>query len=133
MMGVTIFGLIFTPTFYVVVRGLEDAFKRRRKAEATAAHREGKTADFMKFGVGQALSRKEDDPLIRGDGRYVADLAAADAGHAVVVRSPHAHARFRINDTARAKCHAGRAPILTGADVNDPDRCLAWSVCRGRR
>lgn len=61
----------------------------------------------MKFGVGQALTRKEDDPLIRGAGRYVADVALPDSGHAVVLRSPHAHARFRIKDTTRAKSLPG--------------------------
>ena len=71
----------------------------------------------MKFGVGQSLTRKEDDPLIRGAGRYVADIAVADTGHAVVVRSPHAHARFRITDTMRAKTMPGVRAILTGGDV----------------
>ena len=33
----------------------------------------------MKFGVGQALARKEDDPLLRGAGRYVADYRAGTA------------------------------------------------------
>ncbi|MET0279121.1 MAG: efflux RND transporter permease subunit, partial [Pseudorhodoplanes sp.] len=33
MLGVTVFGLIFTPVFYVVVRWLEDKFKRRRPAD----------------------------------------------------------------------------------------------------
>ena len=52
----------------------------------------------MKFGVGQSLERKEDDALLRGRGRYVADYAPANLLHAVVLRSPHAHARFRITD-----------------------------------
>jgi carbon-monoxide dehydrogenase large subunit len=71
----------------------------------------------MKFGLGQALTRKEDDPLIRGAGRYVADVAVAESGHAVVLRSPHARARFRIVDTARAKNSLGVRAILTGEDV----------------
>jgi carbon-monoxide dehydrogenase large subunit len=71
----------------------------------------------MKFGVGQALVRKEDDPLIRGSGRYVADFAPEGCGHAVVVRSPHAHARFGIADTARAGTMPGVRAILTGADI----------------
>jgi multidrug efflux pump subunit AcrB len=45
MLGVTIFGLIFTPTFYVVVRRLEAAFKRRRKSEPGPEQTQGKTAD----------------------------------------------------------------------------------------
>jgi len=31
----------------------------------------------MKFGFGQPLTRKEDDALLRGAGRYVADVAPA--------------------------------------------------------
>ncbi len=48
----------------------------------------------MKFGFGQSLTRKEDDPLLRGAGRYIADIAPEATLHAVVLRSPHAHARF---------------------------------------
>jgi multidrug efflux pump subunit AcrB len=44
MLGVTIFGLIFTPAFYVVVRALEDWF-RRHKPEPEPAPPEGKVAD----------------------------------------------------------------------------------------
>jgi len=44
MLGVTIFGLIFTPTFYVVVRRLEDAFMRR-KSQPGPEPTQGKTAD----------------------------------------------------------------------------------------
>ncbi|ARQ00727.1 efflux RND transporter permease subunit [Pseudorhodoplanes sinuspersici] len=36
MIGVTVFGLIFTPVFYVVVRWLEDLFMRRRAAPQQA-------------------------------------------------------------------------------------------------
>ena len=35
MIGVTFFGLIFTPVFYVTTRWLGDLFKRRRGAEPT--------------------------------------------------------------------------------------------------
>lgn len=71
----------------------------------------------MKFGVGQALVRKEDDPLIRGAGRYVADFAPVDCGHAVVLRSPHPHARFTIADVAAAQAMPGVRTVLTGADT----------------
>ncbi len=73
----------------------------------------------MKFGVGQALTRKEDDPLIRGAGHYVADLMPADAVHAFVVRSPHAHARFRMIDLTRARSLPGVRAILTFDDIAD--------------
>ncbi|HUI95264.1 MAG TPA: xanthine dehydrogenase family protein molybdopterin-binding subunit, partial [Xanthobacteraceae bacterium] len=60
--------------------------------------------------------RKEDDPLLRGRGRYVADVAPRGTLHAVVVRSPHAHARFRI-DAQKARTMPGVRLVLTGAET----------------
>ena len=71
----------------------------------------------IKFGVGQAVRRLEDDALVRGAGRYVADYTPAGLLHAVVLRSPHAHARFRITDVAKARAMPGGALVLTGADT----------------
>jgi carbon-monoxide dehydrogenase large subunit len=71
----------------------------------------------MKFGVGQALVRKEDDPLIRGAGHYVADYAPEILTHAVVVRSPHAHARFRITNLDAARSSPGVRLVLTAEDT----------------
>jgi carbon-monoxide dehydrogenase large subunit len=71
----------------------------------------------MKFGFGQALTRKEDDALLRGAGRYVADVAPEQTLHAVVLRSPHAHARFAIQDIERVRAMKGVRLVLTGADV----------------
>ena len=71
----------------------------------------------MKFGFGHALTRKEDDALLRGAGRYVADVAPAATLHAVMLRSPHAHARFAIHDLDRARSMPGLRLVLTGADV----------------
>src|ERR1043165_3748551 len=73
----------------------------------------------MKFGISQSIPRKEDDPLLRGAGRYVADLAPAETLRAVVLRSPHAHARFRITDTAKARGLPGVQLVLTAPDVTD--------------
>jgi aerobic carbon-monoxide dehydrogenase large subunit len=72
----------------------------------------------MKFGFGQPLTRKEDDPLLRGAGRYVADVAPPSPLHAAVVRSPHAHARFRIKDLARVRAMPGVRLILTADDIS---------------
>ena len=70
-----------------------------------------------KFGIGQAVTRKEDDALLRGAGRYVADHAPDRVLHAYVLRSPHACARFRIGDVGRARALPGVALILTGANT----------------
>src|SRR4030081_1980141 len=72
----------------------------------------------LKFGVGQSVLRKEDDALIRGKGRYTDDHAPSAAMHALVLRSPHAHAKFTIN-TSRARGLPGVATILTAEDVKD--------------
>src|ERR1700759_3306605 len=72
----------------------------------------------VKFGVGQNVLRKEDDALIRGKGRYTDDFAPSQALHALVLRSPHAHAKFTI-DTAPARSLPGVSLILTAEDVGD--------------
>jgi len=72
----------------------------------------------LRFGFGQSVLRKEDDPLLRGLGRYVADIAPRGTLHAVVLRSPHAHARFQI-DAGQALAMPGVNLVLTGADIND--------------
>src|SRR4029453_7243085 len=71
----------------------------------------------MKFGTGQPVTRKEDDAFLRGAGRYVADHAPPGCLHAVVLGSPHAHARFRITDIVKARAMLGVALVLTGADT----------------
>ncbi|MCA1528472.1 xanthine dehydrogenase family protein molybdopterin-binding subunit [Bradyrhizobium yuanmingense] len=72
----------------------------------------------IKFGVGQSVLRKEDDALIRGKGRYTDDYAPQAALRCLVLRSPHAHAKYSI-DASRARGLPGVALILTADDVGD--------------
>src|SRR4051812_36856684 len=72
----------------------------------------------IKFGVGQSVLRKEDDALIRGKGRYTDDVAPQPALHALVLRSPHAHAKFTIN-VSKARALPGVAAILTAEDTRE--------------
>src|SRR5436190_783694 len=72
---------------------------------------------MAKFSLGQGLSRLEDEPLLRGAGRYADDVALAGAAHAVIVRSPHAHARIRGVSTGDARKAAGVIAMLTGKDA----------------
>lgn len=72
----------------------------------------------IKFGVGQSVLRKEDDALIRGKGRYTDDYAPQAALRCLVLRSPHAHAKYTI-DASRARGLPGVALILTADDVKD--------------
>ncbi|HEY5278629.1 MAG TPA: xanthine dehydrogenase family protein molybdopterin-binding subunit [Pseudolabrys sp.] len=71
----------------------------------------------MKFGFGQPLKRKEDDALLRGTGRYVADVMPDGALQAAVLRSPHAHAKFSIRDLSRVRAMKGVRLVLTGDDI----------------
>ena len=62
--------------------------------------------------MGQPVPRREDKRFITGTGRYVDDIAAHGSAHAVVVRSPHAHANVRSVDISAAQPAAGvLAPI----------------------
>ena len=72
----------------------------------------------VKFGVGQSVRRKEDDALIRGRGRYTDDHAPSPAMHALMLRSPHAHAKFAI-DASRARGLPGVGLIITAAEIKD--------------
>jgi carbon-monoxide dehydrogenase large subunit len=72
---------------------------------------------MMKFGFGQPVTRKEDAAFLRGAGRYVGDFAPKDTLHAAVLRSPHAHARFRMRDVSGARAMPGVAVVLSGADI----------------
>ncbi len=67
--------------------------------------------------VGAPLRRKEDARLLRGQGCFVADFQRPGLLHAVVVRSPHAHAQIRAIDASRALARPGVAAVLTAADL----------------
>ncbi len=67
--------------------------------------------------IGEHIPREEDFRLLRGKGRYVADMKLADEAQAYVLRSPHAHARILSIDTTRAKASPGVFAVLTGADI----------------
>ena len=71
------------------------------------------------FGIGQPVRRREDLRLVRGGGRYTADENLPGQVYAVMVRSPHAHARIRAIVKEKALAAPGVLAVLTGAD------CLA--------
>jgi len=68
-------------------------------------------------GIGQSVHRREDLRLIRGGGRYTADENLPDQVYAVMVRSPHAHARLRAIAAENAKSMPGVVAVLSGADA----------------
>lgn len=71
-----------------------------------------------KFGMGASVLRKEDDAFATGKGRYTDDVTAEGLLHGYVLRSPYAHATFKINDIAGAQEVEGVHLVLTGADLS---------------
>jgi carbon-monoxide dehydrogenase large subunit len=72
---------------------------------------------MREFGVGQSLPRSEDLRLLRGLGRFTDDIRLANQAHLYMLRSPHAAAKIRGIDTAKAKKSPGVIAIFTAADV----------------
>ena len=52
---------------------------------------------------GASVKRKEDPAFLTGRGRYVDDITLPGMLHAVVLRSPHAHAAIRGIDASAAR------------------------------
>ena len=52
-----------------------------------------------------------------GAARYTSDKVPQNAARAFVLRSPHAHARFRITDVSAARAMPGVLLILTAEDI----------------
>jgi aerobic carbon-monoxide dehydrogenase large subunit len=67
-------------------------------------------------GIGAPVRRREDLRLIRGAGRYTADENLPGQAYAVMLRSPHAHARIRSISKDVAQRTPGVLAVLTGAD-----------------
>ena len=68
-------------------------------------------------GIGAAPKRREDQRFLTGAGRYLDDLVFDSLVHAVVLRSPHAHAEIRGTETGAARSMPGVLAVLTAADV----------------
>ena len=75
--------------------------------------------------IGKSLPRTEDFRLIRGLGRYTADLAPADSLRLYMLRSPHGAAHIRSIDTGAAQTMPGVQLVLTG---NDPELAALGSI-----
>lgn len=69
--------------------------------------------------IGRPMARVEDDRLLRGQGRYVDDLALPHALEAAFLRSPEAHARLVSVDVSAALAAPGVTAVWTGEDLAD--------------
>jgi carbon-monoxide dehydrogenase large subunit len=67
--------------------------------------------------LGASVRRKEDYRFLTGSGQYTDDVNPPNHVHAYFLRSPHAHAKIRRIDTAKAKAAKGVVAIFTGADL----------------
>ena len=68
-------------------------------------------------GIGAALLRKEDGRFLTGTGNYTDDIDRPNQTHAVLVRSPHAHAEIGDIDTAAAAAAPGVVAVFTADDL----------------
>src|SRR5205085_4234414 len=66
--------------------------------------------------IGTRAARVDARERVTGEARYPADLALPGMVHARILRSPHAHARIRGIDTARAAALKGVLAVVTAAD-----------------
>ena len=72
---------------------------------------------FEKHAVGQPIPRTEDPRLLRGAGRYSADLDLPGQVHAFVYRSPYAHGPISRLEVAAARAAAGVLAVLTSEEL----------------
>jgi carbon-monoxide dehydrogenase large subunit len=72
---------------------------------------------MAKYGIGQAITRREDQRLLLGTAQFVDDMALPGETFVIFVRSPHAHARMVSIDTSAAKAMPGVLAVFTGADL----------------
>ncbi len=70
-----------------------------------------------RFNIGDVPRRREDARFTTGQGGYLHDLRFDGVAHAVVLRSPHAHALIDRIDTAAARAMPGTLAVLTGEDA----------------
>jgi len=75
------------------------------------------SAQYGRFGSGQAVRRVEDESLLTGAGQFVDDYNLPGQAHVMFLRSPHAHARVLGVDTKAAAGMPGIVAVVTGEDL----------------
>ncbi|MGH6953843.1 MAG: xanthine dehydrogenase family protein molybdopterin-binding subunit [Alphaproteobacteria bacterium] len=71
-----------------------------------------------RYGFGQRVLRTEDPRLLRGEGRFSADIELPRQAYGYVLRSPHAHAEIHAIEVARAARAPGVLAVLTARDAD---------------
>ena len=67
--------------------------------------------------IGRRVARKEDHRFLTGRGRFTDDLAEPGTARALIVRSPHPHARILQVDASAARAMDGVLAVLTGREI----------------
>jgi carbon-monoxide dehydrogenase large subunit len=67
--------------------------------------------------IGARVQRKEDYRFLTGAGQYTDDVTLPRQTFAAFVRSPHAHAKIKSVNTAKAKTAPGVLGVYTGEDI----------------
>jgi carbon-monoxide dehydrogenase large subunit len=67
--------------------------------------------------IGSRVPRIEDEPFLRGKGRYIDDVVVPGLLHAAFVRSPHPHAAIRGVDKSGALALPSVHAVLTLDDL----------------
>ena len=75
------------------------------------------TFDRVTPRIGDPVPRKEDRRLLTGAGSFSDDVNLDGQAYAVMVRSPHAHARITNIDVSDALASPGVLAAFTGADT----------------
>jgi carbon-monoxide dehydrogenase large subunit len=76
-----------------------------------------RTSTTRQHRIGSPLLRKEDDVLLRGEGRFVDDVEPPGVLHMALARCPYPYARIAAIDVSKALVLDGVVHVLVGADV----------------
>src|SRR6185312_7378432 len=69
--------------------------------------------------VGEAVRKHDGDEYLTGRAQYAGDVVLPGTSHAVLVRSPHAHARITGIDASAAEAMPGVLAVVTGATLRE--------------
>jgi aerobic carbon-monoxide dehydrogenase large subunit len=89
----------------------------------TTAHGTTTDEDDARTFMGRAVTRLEDNSLLRGAGRFIDDVELPGLLHASFVRSPVAHARLNGIDVGQARACKGVRAVVTYRELRSHLTC----------
>src|SRR5260370_25402450 len=97
--------------------GLVETAGQRVVGREAAGRERGEAQDMTKSTIGDSPKRREDARFITGGGAYLDDVPFDRLAHAVVLRSPHAHAWIHAVKVDAARAAPGVLAVLTAVDA----------------